>query len=164
MSKTNRTNKSARAAATPPRAASHAKTSAAPKKNAGGVNPTFSFRYADRQYVGAWKWPGPDEAHLIFEFLCDMGQLTWIEIHQQITGPAHKRRPKHHFEDLGGLCSEAQGRFTHLGLDDLCDDQLFRFRLGGGERLWGFIKEEVFYVVWWDSVHGVRPQKKRAGS
>jgi hypothetical protein len=35
------------------------------------------------------------------------------------------------------------------------DDAIFRFRLGGKKRLWGFRRQRIFYVVWWDWNHQV---------
>jgi hypothetical protein len=34
---------------------------------------------------------------------------------------------------------------------------MFRFRLGGKARLWGFRSERIFHVVWWDPDHRVYP-------
>lgn len=43
-------------------------------------------------------------------------------------------------------------------------DQMFRFRLGNMERLWGVISDEdprVFYPIWWDPLHKVCPSKDK---
>lgn len=52
---------------------------------------------------------------------------------------------------------EARARLEELGLDDF--DELFRFRLGNMERLWGVFagNNHVFYPLWWDCDHKVCP-------
>ena len=51
---------------------------------------------------------------------------------------------------------EAQKRLTDLHLDETFED-LFRFRVGGKKRLWGFEVDGVFHVLWWDAEHQVYP-------
>lgn len=53
-----------------------------------------------------------------------------------------------------------QQRFTKLGLDRL-SDELWEFRLGGAERLWGIRAEDVCYIIWWDPDHTVYPSSTR---
>lgn len=40
-------------------------------------------------------------------------------------------------------------------------DEMFRFRLGNLERLWGVIRDGVFYAIWWDPNHQVCPGKDK---
>lgn len=50
----------------------------------------------------------------------------------------------------------AQDDLARLGLDEIIGDApLFRFRLGGRKRLWGFRSDRVFHAVWWDTDHAV---------
>jgi hypothetical protein len=119
--------------------------------------PLISFQYADRQYDGEWSWPTGEEAHVVLDALIEFSKSTWAELATQQTGPPHKRRPKHHSEPLGALCKEAQGRLSDLHLDEIVEEELFRFRLTGTGRLWGIKIGHVFYVLWWDRDHKVRP-------
>ncbi|WP_430781992.1 hypothetical protein [Actinoplanes sp. G11-F43] len=91
------------------------------------------------------------------DFLCEMGRLTWREIRAQMSG-GHR---KHHSQDLVTLEKEAQQRFLHLRLDEVVGDELFRFRLEGAVRLWGFLDEAVFHVLWWDAGHQVYVPRRR---
>jgi hypothetical protein len=38
---------------------------------------------------------------------------------------------------------------------------MFRFRLAGERRLWGYRVGRTFHVVWWDWDHKVYPTEKK---
>jgi hypothetical protein len=139
----------------PPAELRHPKTLVKPGPDYGGHLPTFSFRYADRVYSGSWCWPkGPDVSEML-EFLCEMSHLTWKEILQQTSG-GHR---KHHAMPFSSLVAEAQTRIAELRHDEIFEE-LFRFRLAGTKRLWGYRHLEVFYILWWDAQHRVYPQQE----
>ena len=71
------------------------------------------------------------------------------------TGGNRRRGALHKFIPSAHLCPAAQRRLLDLRLDEF--DELFRFRLGNLERLWGVIHLDVFYPVWWDPEHKVCP-------
>lgn len=119
-------------------------------------HPTFSFHYADRTYAGAWSWPTGDAAAELLHFLCEMSKLTWGQILGQASGPARSRHKKHHAMDFDTVCPEAQARLAELRLDEIFEE-LFRFRLSGKCRLWGFRIDSTFYVLWWDPKHAIYP-------
>ena len=134
-----------------------------PKADVGKVGPetgeempTFSFRYADRAFDGAWKWATDVEASQILHFICEMEKLTWFDIKAQMTG-SKVRRKRNHYQEVSTLCSAAQSRITQLKLDEIFPEQMFRFRLDGPGRLWGFLVAGIFYVLWWDTDHKVYP-------
>lgn len=138
-----------------------------PKTAAGKVGPesgehlpTFSFRHADRAYAGAWSWPTDAEAAQLLNFICEMEKLTWVEIKSQMTSTRRATHRKHHYQDVTGLCAAARERITELKLDEIMPDEVFRFRLGNTVRLWGFLVEGVFYVLWWDADHKVYPTER----
>jgi len=119
--------------------------------------PTVSLWFADRSYDGDWSWPTGDEARALLDVLFELTHTSWSELATQQTGPAHKRRPKHHSEQIADLCKEAQDRIVELHLDETFGDELFRVRFGGTGRLWGYKLDGTFYVLWWDRDHKVRP-------
>lgn len=83
-------------------------------------------------------------------FLADVSRLTWNEIGNQNTGGRNRRR-KHHDQPVSGLCKEALDGLAVLRLDEVFGDEIYRFRLSGTHRrLWGFVEDGVFYVLWWD--------------
>jgi hypothetical protein len=119
--------------------------------------PSFSFQWADHTYTdGSWSWFNDSEAAEVLKFLADVSRSTWNEIKTQTTG-GKNRRKKHHDQPVDGLCKEAQDRLSALHLDEIFPGEIFRFRLGGTKRLWGFVVEGVFYVIWWDRDHKVYP-------
>jgi hypothetical protein len=118
--------------------------------------PSFSFQHADHNYSGSWRWFQGDEGVGALTFLADIGRLTWSEIGNQNTGGRRGRR-KHHPMAVSELCKEAQDRLAQLGYDEIFGDEIYRFRLRGKWRLWGFLQDGVFYVVWWDPDHQVYP-------
>ncbi|WP_422772083.1 hypothetical protein ACN28C_02990 [Plantactinospora sp. WMMC1484] len=118
----------------------------------------FSFQYVDRGYDGLWSWPRSDsgDAYEILTFLCEASQCTWGELMAQMTGQSHNRKKKHHAYPIKNVCAAAQARIVELRLDEVFEE-LFRFRISGERRLWGFRAEDVFHVLWWDAHHQVYP-------
>lgn len=55
--------------------------------------------------------------------------------------------------------SEAQKRLTAIGRDD--ETEVARLRCSGTQRLYGFLRENVFHILWWDPEHQVWPSTKR---
>lgn len=54
---------------------------------------------------------------------------------------------------------DAQKRLRDIELDDY--EGLWELRLSGTARLWGLLKQGIFYIVWWDPNHEVCPSRKR---
>lgn len=118
--------------------------------------PTFSFKYLDMESYPDWSWVNYDsEIHEVIEFLKNMSNLTWNEIMNQRTGN-DGRRQKHHFQEFHTIIPEANKIIKKFKYDEVFEN-LFRFRLGGVHRLWGFLKNGVFYVLWWDRDHKIYP-------
>lgn len=85
-----------------------------------------------------------------------MAQLRWAEILAQQTGN-HQRHRKHHDCATTEIHDDAKDDLRRLHLDELFGDTMFRFRLSGTKRLWGFRNGRTFHVVWWDADHAVFP-------
>lgn len=127
------------------------KTTLSLPSTAGDV-PHFGFKWADRTTDEAWAFkPSPEDARELMRFLCQMGRLTWREIEQQQAG-GHK---KHHDQLIESLGSDAQRNIARNKLDEIFGDSIFRFRLSGQKRLWGFRDSRTFHAVWWDPNHKV---------
>ncbi|MEU4296376.1 hypothetical protein [Kitasatospora aureofaciens] len=54
---------------------------------------------------------------------------------------------------------EALGRLAEMKLNDMT--RISRLRFGGRQRLYGFLVDNVFHVVWWDREHEVWPSQKK---
>jgi hypothetical protein len=91
---------------------------------------------------------------MLLRFFGEIGRSTWAEIQGMQTG-GFKRHRKHHEMPIGSIESDAQQDIRRLKLDETFGDQIYRFRLGGKPRLWGFRVERTFHVVWWDPSHKV---------
>lgn len=124
--------------------------------------PSWRFSLADTATDSPWVWGGFDEACAvkIFKLAVEMEKLAWREVQSQNTGGA-KGGLRNKAIPVENLSSEAQNRLVALNLDDV--DELFRFRLGNLERLWGIRLGDpwVFYPLWWDPNHQVCPSVPR---
>jgi hypothetical protein len=122
------------------------------------------FDFADRDEQWSWgqlrNWCSPEAKGgagcVIRVALNDMSRLTWSEILSQTTGGRERHR-KHHGQSWDSLCQEAQERWLWL---ERTEEDLFRFRVGGKERIWGVRQGATFFVVWWDAEHQIYPTEK----
>jgi len=57
------------------------------------------------------------------------------------------------------LSRPARKRMVELNLDDA--EELFEFRLGATERIWGTMTGSVFNLLWWDPDHKVYLVRKK---
>jgi hypothetical protein len=121
-------------------------------------HPMWRLSLLDHEFSGSWSWAITDATLInIVTFLTQMERLTWREVRQLQTG-GRRRGALHKNIPVDHLCSEAQRRLRELELDDF--DEMFRFRTGNMERLWGVLLPDnprVFYPVWWDPDHKVCP-------
>jgi hypothetical protein len=129
---------------------------APPAPSTQGEKPLFGFEHAHRNARGPWAFkPSSEDAAELFEFICEMAKLTWSDIERQRTGGLTNRHRKHHSQDVGSLCPEAQQDFGRAKLGERFGEDIFRFRLSGEKRLWGFRIGRIFHVIWWDPDHEV---------
>lgn len=111
--------------------------------------------------VGLWSWGVNrdwDDATWHGELhpkLCNFATMTWAEIEaHRVKSKKNKSRKAHHELPLTSVCQEAQVR---AGVIKVPADMLFRFRLGGKKRLWGYRLADLFNVVWYDPTHQIYP-------
>ena len=120
----------------------------------GHSKPLFSFHHADDKGSTPCAFaPQSEEAKGLIEFICEMSKLTWREIRVQ-TADGHKR---HHSQPVDKISRVARARLAARHLDEIIPDDLFRFRVSGKKRLWGFVSDDVFHALWWDPDHNVYP-------
>ena len=92
----------------------------------------------------------------VVETLAAYEGMTWQEIQSASGGKSEGHGSNSHFVELSALSSRAQKRAREIRLYELTD-QLFSLRLNAKSRLWGFLMEGVFYVIWFDPNHEVYP-------
>lgn len=105
-----------------------------------------------------WSWGEPrawleqewtEEIHPPF---VHFQNLTWGEVDSFSSDSGHKM---HHGHEIGDLIPEVQDRWKELELEQF--ESVFRFRLSGVKRAWGYILQSHFFLVWWDRKHSFYP-------
>lgn len=119
-------------------------------------HPYFCFKHVDTSTSEQYKFVLTEaESKELIEFACKMAGQSWRDIEQMSTG-GKKRRPLHHDQAVNSIEACAKRDLNRRDLADIIGDRhLFRFRLGGEKRLWGFRSGQVFHVIWLDREHGV---------
>lgn len=123
----------------------------------------------------------PDKHHIVFRFDCvdieadcpwslaDITQTDHVTLLRklrefecctlsEILSPSYKAF------HLYTNCSDCPNRkaVRRLGERYECDsDAIARFRLGGTERLYGFLVGHEFHILWWDKDHEIWPSRKK---
>lgn len=98
----------------------------------------------------------PGELNELLQFLEDLSKKTWTEVLAETDG---KGRRKHHTHNPADLHPTAKSRLREIGMAG--EEKIFRFRVKGTLRLWGFRIGPVFRILWYDPKHQVYPVEKR---
>lgn len=111
----------------------------------------WRFRYLDRE--GPWGL-----AHLpqeqVHALIADMTKFE----SQTIDELFHRGEWPGKCHDVAALPNhKALERLDILGIPDMT--KIWKLRVSGPGRLWGFLVDHVFHVVWWDPNHEVWPSK-----
>jgi hypothetical protein len=107
---------------------------------------------------GSWSWgqdraSGAAWASYVHPFLQNCATRYWYEIDSDtVKGKGGKRRLKHCYYAVKKIIDEAQERLVEIELDDFAD-QIFRFRMSGKKRVYGFRTDHTFFFVWYDPKH-----------
>lgn len=125
---------------------------------------TWCITKADRD--GHWSWPERSEPRdwtddewesVIYPPFKEFGQMTWATVDSFASGSEHKM---HHGQPFNRIVDAAQERWMHLDLGEFADS-IFRFRLGGTRRAWGYIVQTHFHMVWWERHHKIHRKSNR---
>ncbi|BBQ51281.1 hypothetical protein WP2S18C03_03620 [Aeromonas veronii] len=120
---------------------------------------TWCCTKADLEDIWSWgehrAWEQHEWDEVIHPPFKDFAKLTWKEIDSHSSDTGHK---KHHDHGVSDLIEEAQQRWRDLDLEQF--ETVFRFRLGNTGRVWGFIVQAHFHIVWWDRKHSIYPTEK----
>ena len=125
---------------------------------------TWCTTKSDRKDFWSWDesrdWTEEEYGEVIEPKFKEFQEMTWAAVDEFSSGEGHKM---HHGQGQDSIVPEARDRWLALGLEQF--DTLFRFRLGGKRRAWGFVVQAHFHMVWWDREHNIHwPAKDRAKS
>jgi len=127
------------------------------------LNMKWCCKQADLDGKWSWgqerQWSEQDWNTIIQPNLEMFSGLTWADIFAQQTG-TKERHNKHHEMEISEIITEAINRWEEIELDQY--DTIFRFRLSGKKRLWGYRITHTFKLVWWDPTHQIYPTKKKS--
>ena len=98
------------------------------------------------------------ETKELLTFLESISRKTWKECLAETVMSGRKKRPRNHDQHVSTLSVDAQKRIQAL---PSAEERVFRFRLSGETRLWGFRSGDLFRVLWYDPDHAVCPVEKR---
>jgi hypothetical protein len=121
-----------------------------------GLPMTYCISRKDHHGFWSWAepraWTGAEWQEEIEPPMRHFSGLTWGEIDGLASGTGHKM---HHSHETQQLVEEAKQRWVALGLEEF--DTVFRFRMSGTKRAWGFVVQAHFHLVWWDRRHLIYP-------
>lgn len=89
-------------------------------------------------------------AREILERLAQFESMSWVQI----------KSSGSHTVGAEKIIKSARDRLTAQNLDEWAD-HLTSLRMGGKERLWGFLRAGIFHALWWDPEHQVYPSSKK---
>lgn len=121
--------------------------SAAERRNYMRCHP--SWRFSLLQLDGPFGWqPIGGSTRAVRDRLAALERSTWDEI-------LVRAKKQNHSVPIANLCGEAQKELRRIELDDV--DQIWSLRMAGRPRVWGFLRHEFFYLLWWDPEHAICP-------
>lgn len=113
------------------------------------MHPSWKFSKSDLQHE-KWSLLKSDFFNEIFPKLIDFERRTWSDI---VSDKKHN-----HWIDTSKLIKEAQDRLIEL---KIFYDELFSLRLTGTLRIFGYIENGVYYIIWYDPNHEICPSPKK---
>ncbi|MFD0405567.1 hypothetical protein [Kitasatospora sp. NPDC127116] len=123
--------------------------------NSGNSADRICWRFTHVDHDGPWGLAklSPAEMEYLLKKLADVEKQTVREIFNQSADLGK------HYETHDLPSKAAQERLVELQLSDMT--RISRLRFKGKERLFGFLVDNVFHVVWWDPEHEIWPSQKR---
>ncbi|MGW0032139.1 hypothetical protein ACWDXD_20215 [Streptomyces sp. NPDC003314] len=113
-----------------------------------------SWRFTHVDHESRWGFDRM-EAPVLCEVLTKLADCESMTLNELRTS----RRLFKEYELPSGLCKEALSRLTAMGRDD--QTRIHRLQFTGTQRLYGFLDDNVFHIVWWDPDHEVYPTSPR---
>lgn len=112
-------------------------------------HPSWNFSKSDLLHT-KWSLVKSDFFNEILPKLINFERRTWGDI---VSDKKHN-----HWIDTGDFIKEAQDRLIEL---KIYYDQLFSLHLTGKMRLFGYIEDGIYYIIWYDANHEICPSHKK---
>ncbi|TNM55937.1 hypothetical protein [Brevibacterium sediminis] len=112
------------------------------------------WRFADLDDDGPWALSECGSADLK-DILSKLNSFEKMKV-GEIFASGSEHGKKYSLDSLG---KEARNRLVEIEKDD--ETQIVRLRFSGKARFYGFLREHVFHVLWWDPEHEVVPSSKK---
>lgn len=113
------------------------------------MHPSWNFSKSDLQNT-KWSLYNSNFLNEVLPKLIGFERHTWSDI---VSDKKHN-----HWIDTSDLIKEAQDRLIEL---KIFYDSLFFLRLTGTVRLFGYIENGVYYIIWYDENHEICPSNKK---
>lgn len=112
------------------------------------------WRFTHVDHEGRWGFDQIDPQVLgtVLRKMADCESMTTGELYSS-------RRLFKEYDLPGGLIDEALSRLEDMGRADMT--KIHRLEFTGTQRLYGFLHDNVFHVVWWDPYHEICPGTKK---
>lgn len=114
--------------------------------------PSWCFELVDEE--GKWN-PYRVDFKFIVEHLVNFERMTWDEVFKKTHDSG---KSGNHYITPDKLCKNAQDRFRKLNLEEYADS-LYSIRLNNLIRIFGLLRDGVFYILWFDEKHEICPSK-----
>lgn len=111
------------------------------------------WRFGQMDTDGEWSPVriSADELSNLFDKMSSFETMTIGEIFAP--GSEHGKKYQ-----VASMPAAPQRRLTRLQRED--ETEVARLRCSGAQRLYGFLREHVFHVLWWDPEHAVWPSSR----
>jgi hypothetical protein len=119
--------------------------------------------HSDKENHWSWgeprAWSDDEYKNTIKSTLDNSINNSWQEVEAKTyNGSGGFRKILNKYQSLDSICNEAQLRWCDADYISQFEE-LFRFRVGSGKRIWGIRVQHHFFVVWYERQHKICPIK-----
>lgn len=119
--------------------------------------PRWLFQRCDFEHSKWGMTSNADKLTDYFKYLSALEHQSWGEILTVTSG--RRNNTRNHHVPLTDIIKDAQKRAEERNLDEF--DELCSIAVCGRMRIWGYIVDGLFYIIWFDSNHEICPSEKR---
>ncbi|MCW4458205.1 hypothetical protein [Microbacterium sp. MPKO10] len=112
------------------------------------------WRFSDVDRDGEWD-PAAVSPKQMADLLAKMANYESMKL-REIFASGSQHGKKYVVDEMP---PKVKKRLVDIERDD--ETELVRLRCGSKPRLYGFLREHIFHILWWDAEHKVYPSKKK---